>query len=433
MTIINSCWAEADLPSFPSLKKNTKTDVLIMGGGMAGLLCAHELRKAGVDYLLIEADRICSGITRNTTAKITSQHGLIYSKLMKEFDLAAAKTYYTANQHALAQFRLLAKKYPCDFEDKDAYIYSRNDQLDLQNEMDVLGQIGANAQFMETTPLPFPACAIRFEKQGQFHPLKFAAGIAEGMNIFEHTKALAFDGMTVITNHGRIQANKIIIATHFPILNKHGGYFVKMYQHRSYVMALENAQNVDGMFLDSSEYGLSFRNYGNYLLLGGGSHRTGKSGVGWRQLEEFVKRYYPDAREVCRWATQDCMTLDAMPYIGQYSRATPNLYVATGFNKWGMTTSMVSALILRELILGKKDPYDNLFSPHRTIFRPQLAVNLMETTKNLLRLSKPRCPHLGCALKWNPHEHTWDCACHGSRFTESGKVLDNPATGDLKP
>lgn len=434
MTMINSCWTEKDsLPSFPHLKKDTKTDVLIIGGGMAGLLCAHEMRQAGVDYLLIEADRICSGVTRNTTAKITSQHGLIYNKLIREFDIETAKKYFRANEQALQRFRLLSKEFPCDFAFQDAYVYSLDSRKSLEQEMTVLEKIGAKAEFVDSLPLSFStAGAIRFPKQAQFHPLKFAAGLAEGLNIREHTKALAFEGMTVLTEHGRIRASKIIVATHFPILNKHGAYFLKMFQHRSYVLALENAQNVDGMYLDASGSGLSFRNYGNYLLLGGGSHRTGKPGAGWKALEQFAGQNYPDSKEVCRWATQDCMTLDGIAYIGQYSRSTPDLYVATGFNKWGMTSSMVAAMILHDLVLGKESPYEEVFSPSRTVFRPQLASNALETAKNLLRPTKPRCPHLGCALRWNPNEHTWDCPCHGSRFTESGKLLDNPATGDLK-
>ena len=158
---------------------------------------------------------------------------------------------------------------------------------------------------------------------------------------------------------------------------------------------------------------------------------TGKAGGGWTELESFAKRNYPGAQEKYRWATQDCMTLDSVPYIGRYSKRTPTMYVATGFNKWGMTSSMVSAMLLADMITGKDNPYAEVFSPSRTILRPQLAVNAAEATLNLLTPSKKRCPHLGCALKWNKQERSWDCPCHGSRFEESGKLIDNPAAGDL--
>jgi glycine/D-amino acid oxidase-like deaminating enzyme len=212
--------------------------------------------------------------------------------------------------------------------------------------------------------------------------------------------------------------------------NKHGAYFLKMYQSRSYELALENAGSVDGMYVDGNG-GLSFRQYGDLLLLGGGGHRTGKPGGGWAALEDFVKRYYPGAKERFRWATQDCMTLDGLPYIGRYSKRTPNLYVATGFNKWGMTSSMVAAELLGDLVQGRGNLYASVFDPSRTVLHPQLAVNMLEAAKSLMTFTKPRCPHMGCALKWNKQERSWDCPCHGSRFTEDGKLLNNPATDDL--
>ena len=430
----NAIWADGTkLPEFPPLDGDRKVDVLIIGGGMAGILCAYQLKKARIDYALIEADRICHGVTRNTTAKITSQHGLIYSKLLREFDVKTARAYYDANQAALLEYAALTKYVDCGFERKDDYVYAVSPTEALEKEMEALKRLQIPAELTSDTLLPFPVYgAIRFRNQAQFDPLRFVSGICGELNLHEHTKAEEFVGNTVLTNRGRITAGKIIMATHFPILNKHGGYFLKLYQDRSYVMALENAGDVDGMYLGAEETGLSFRNYESLLLIGGGGHRTGKKGGGWEELEKTVQKYYPKAKEVCRWATQDCMTLDGMPYIGRYSRRTPDLYVATGFNKWGMTTSMVSAMILSDLVQGKENPYTEVFSPQRSVLRPQLAVNAVEAVWNLLTPTRPRCPHMGCALKWNRQEHSWDCPCHGSRFTEEGVLLDNPATGDLK-
>jgi glycine/D-amino acid oxidase-like deaminating enzyme len=236
----------------------------------------------------------------------------------------------------------------------------------------------------------------------------------------------------VETPNGKITAEKIVIATHFPLINKHGSYFLKLYQQRSYVIALENAGHLEGMYLDCAENGLSLRNAGQWLLLGGGGHRTGKTGVGWALPETAARKYYSAAKVVARWATQDCMTLDGMPYIGQYSKGTPNLYVATGFQKWGMTTSMLAARLLTDLVQGRENPNEKLFSPYRSMLHKQLFLNGIESTRNLLRPTKPRCPHLGCALQWNAEEHSWDCPCHGSRFAPDGKLLNNPATDDLQ-
>ncbi len=432
--MIDSVWADtAQLPSFSSLKQDVRTDVLIVGGGLAGLLCAYMLTQDGVNCLLIEADTICSGISRNTTAKLTSQHGLIYGKLEREFGPDTARLYWEANEAALAQYRRLSRKSPCDFQEKNAYVYAVEQQYKLEEELSALERSRIPADYVDTLPLPFAvSAAIRFKNQAQFHPLKFAAGIAQGLNIYEHTAARAFEGTTVITDHGRIKADSIIVATHFPLLNKHGSYFLKMFQHRSYVLALEQAPDLEGMYIDEKDTGLSFRNYNDLLLLGGGAHRTGKQGGNWEELEHFARKYYPQANIKERWAAQDCMTLDGIPYIGPYSRSTKGLYVATGFNKWGMTSSMVAAMILRDLVQGRENPYAAVFSPSRTILRPQLFVNAVEAAVNLLTPSTPRCPHMGCALKWNPQERSWDCPCHGSRFAKEGKLLDNPATGNLK-
>ena len=433
MNMLNSIWtAAAELPSFPRLEQDVKTDVLIIGGGLAGLLCAYALEQRGIDYLLIEADTICSGVSRNTTAKLTSQHGLIYDRLVRQFGMNAVRLYWRANETALKRYRQLARRFPCDLETKDAYVYVLEDRNKLERELRALEAIGAPAELVEKLPLPFPtAGAVRLREQAQFHPLKLAAGIAQGLHIREHTAAKAFQGKTVVTDRGVIRAENVIAATHFPLNNKHGAYFLKLYQHRSYVLALENGPDLDGMYVDASGTGLSFRNYGGFLLLGGGAHRTGHPGGGWAELEAFAHAHYPDAREQCRWAAQDCMSLDGVPYIGQYSRRTPGFFVATGFNKWGMTSAMVASMILSDLVQGKENPFAPVFSPSRTMLRPQLLVNGVTATANLLTVSKHRCPHMGCALKWNPQEHSWDCPCHGSRFDENGTLLDNPATGDL--
>lgn len=187
-------------------------------------------------------------------------------------------------------------------------------------------------------------------------------------------------------------------------------------------MALEHAANVDGMYIDESENGLSFHKHGDLLLVSGG----------WHVLQDFAAKRYPKATEKYHWATQDCISLDSIPYIGPYSASTSGLYVATGFNKWGMTTAIVSAMISSDLVQCKTNPYADVFSPSRSIPRPQLAVNGWEAMVSLLTPTTRRCPHLGCALKWNPQEHTWDCPCHGSRFAEDGKRIDGPAAGDLK-
>ena len=431
---MESVWEKtASKPRFDALSGNKKTDVLIIGGGIAGILCAYKLKNAGVDCMLVEATEICGGITKNTTAKITLGHGLIYDKMIKRFGENKARLYAKAKSNAIQEYAQLCENIDCDFETRDNYVYSLNDRKKIEKEVAALNRIGVKAEFSDAKELPFSvAGAVCVKDQAQFHPLKFLYTITKDLPIYEHTKVTEVMPNKAKTNRGEITYKKLIIATHFPMLNKHGLYSLKLYQHRSYVIALKGAQNVSRMYVDESDTGLSFRNYGDLLLLGGGGHRTGKKGGCWQELEGFARKHYKNTEIVGKWATQDCMTLDDIPYIGQYSKSTPDVFVATGFNKWGMTNAMVAANILCDLVQGKNNPYAAVFDPSRTVLRPQLAINAFESTVGLLTPTAPRCPHLGCALKYNRAEHTWDCPCHGSRFTEDGQLIDNPATDDKK-
>ena len=433
---MKSIWTDSVKPtSFKKLKGQINTDVLIIGGGICGILCAYFLKQEGVDYILVEGDTIGSGITKNTTAKITSQHGLIYDKLIRIAGLEKAKMYLDANQLALSKYRELCKNIDCDFEDENAYTYTLTDIKIIEKEVKAVKALGFNCDFINKTTLPFDIKgAIKFENQAQFNPLKFIYEISRELNIYENSfvKDISLDDHTALTNDAIITAKNFIVTTHFPFINIHGSYFLKMYQHRSYAIALENAQDVNGMFVDEAQNGMSFRNHENLLIVGGGDHRTGKSGGNYSELRRFAQKHYTNSVEKYNWATQDCMSLDGIPYIGHYSKSTANLFVATGFNKWGMSSSMVSAMILSDMVVGKTNEFQEVFSPHRSMLKLQLLVNGFEAITNLLTISTKRCPHMGCALKWNGPEFSWDCPCHGSRFDETGKIIDNPSTGSCK-
>ena len=429
-----SIWTQTCiLPSFSGLSRNEKTDVLIIGGGMAGILTAWYLKQAGVDCLVVEADTVGGGVTANTTAKITSQHGLVYGKLLEDLGAELARAYWLANEDAIGQFRLLSRQFPCDLEERDHFVYSLDNPGQLEAELEALSKLWIPSEFTRELPLPMDTVgAVCFPNQAQFHPLKLLSGLSAELNIREKCRVIRIEKGKAWTDRGCIRAESIIVATHFPILNRRGLYFMKQYQSRSYVLALSGAQQLPGMYLDASGQGLSFRNYGEYLLLGEGGHRTGKPTTGWEPLSAFASAHYPGCREEARWAAQDCMTLDQVPYIGRYSPHTPWLYVATGFNKWGMTGSMVAAQLLSRMVRGKESPWQAVFDPARSIWKKQLAVNLGESAVNLLRPSGPRCPHLGCRLVWNRVEHSWDCPCHGSRFDAAGEILEDPALRKLQ-
>lgn len=431
---MKSVWQDdTKLPVFPELENNVKADVLIIGGGITGILTAYFLHQNGVKYILAEKNRICSGTTQNTTAKITFQHGLIYQKILKSAGTEAARKYLEANKKAFDKYAEMCINIKCNYEIKDNFIYSVNNRNQLENEINSLNKISCNAAFCENLPIPINTVgAVKVPNQAQFDPLKFISSFAGTLNIYENTFVREMTGNTAITDKCRIKADKVIVTTHFPFINKHGSYFLKLYQHRSYVIALENAPDVNGMYVDENHTGYSFRNYKNLLLVGGGGHRTGESGGNWNKLRNFAKLHYPNAAEKYHWAAQDCMSLDGIPYIGKYSGNTPNLYTASGFNKWGMTSAMTAAMILSDMVIGKHNDFADVFNPSRNIIKPQLFINGGKSLKNLITPTAKRCPHMGCALKWNSAEHSWDCPCHGSRFDDTGKVLDNPANGDLK-
>ena len=331
---------------------------------------------------------------------------------------------------------------------------------------------------MQDLPLPFRTRgAVLFPEQSQFHPLKFTQSISRNLTVYEHTAAQKVEENDCITSGGVIHARFIVIAAHYPFINMPGYYFVKMHQQRSYVIALENAAQLSGMYRDANEQGYSFRNYGNMLLLGGGSHRTGenKEGGKYALLRNAGKNWFPQSAEKFAWSAQDCVTLDSVPYIGQYSIATPHMYVATGFNKWGMTGSMVSAMILTDLITDAKCEFANVFSPQRmdiaasakTFFQNTAEVveglakevfnipgedlakisngeagmvdymghkmGVYKTEEGEVHVVSTKCTHLGCQLEWNADEKSWDCPCHGSRFDYNGSLINNPAMRGLRP
>ncbi|MDU2468874.1 MAG: FAD-dependent oxidoreductase [Clostridium perfringens] len=476
---MKSVWSEScKFRKREALNKDIKTDVLVIGAGIAGILTAYMLKQKGREVVLIDAAEIASGNTKNTTAKITSQHDLIYSKLITEFGEEKARQYAKANELAIKKYKEIIedKRIECDFEEKPAYVYSLNEVDVLKEEVEAAKNLGIDAEFVQEVNLPFKIKgAVKFNNQAQFNPLKFLKGISNELVIYENTRALEIKENLVVTSGGNITANNIVVATHYPIMNAPGYYFMKMHQERSYVLALENTSEIDGMYIDLNKEGYSFRTYNNLLLLGGISHRTGENeeGGSYDELRKVAKKLYPKAKEKYYWSSQDCMTIDGIPYIGRYSSETPNIYVATGFNKWGMTSSMVSAMIISDMILEKENDFSEIFSPRR--FDLSLSINniandLIETAKNFIaqKVSIPsseiehiknghggiieyngekvgvyknkegkeffvstKCTHLGCQLSWNADELTWDCPCHGSRFDYKGRLIGSPATKDL--
>lgn len=479
---MESIWTQTtEIQSYDKLTEDMTADAVVIGGGMAGILTAYKLTQNNIDTIVLEASRIGSGQTKNTTAKITSQHDIIYSRLTEDFGEDLARQYAAANENAIREYKRIIEKenIDCNFEEKPAYLYSQNQQdvKRLQDEADAARELGIDAEYTTETHLPFSvAGAVKFNNQAQFHPLKFLKEIAKGLTIFEDTRVIKVEEDTVFTETAKVRAKHIIFATHFPFINAPGFYFARMHQERSYVLALKGAAKLDGMYLGVDDDGISLRNFDDMLLFGGGNHRTGENSAGGKYdfIRAKAKEFIPQSKEIACWSAQDCITLDGVPYIGQYSSSVLNWYVATGFAKWGMTSSMVSAMIISDMILGRENPNAEVFSPSR--FTPSASTktfieDLGQSVKGLARqfftfpdekaerlragsggiveiagenvgvykdeehklhIVSVKCPHLGCQLEWNPDEKSWDCPCHGSRFDYRGNLIDNPAQTNLE-
>lgn len=485
---MDSIWTkEIGKINIENKKNNTlidKADIVIIGGGLVGLLTAYHMCQENTDkrIVILEAEYLASGQTKNTTAKITLQHDLTYNNLINNFGLEKAKIYARGQQWAIEEWKRIVEQenIDCDFTICPSYLYAREDTKQLQQELEAMSKVGIEAIFTKKTELPFSISgAIKVEGQARVQPLSFLQKITEiienkGVLIYEHTPVEKVEEQLIVTTHGNIQAKHIVFACHYPFINVPGYYFLRMHQERSYAIALKSVDSIEGMYLGIDD-GLSFRSAGNYIILGGGSHRTGdnKEGGKYEHLKKEAKQFWPNSEVVTCWSAQDCVTLDDVPYIGFYSADTPGWYVATGFRKWGMTNSMLAAGILSNLILEKN--YKKLmdFEKLMTLQRFQLSasaktmyeegVNSVKgLTKGLFSIPdatikdlplnhggiiefeghkagvykddkgevyviSAKCPHLGCQLEWNPDEKSFDCPCHGSRYDYKGNLIDNPA------
>lgn len=395
----DSIWSDGgriQMPQYEKLTRIKKVDVTIVGGGLCGLL----LKEAGVECLLLEGSRIASGTVRHAMAQVTSQHGLIYSRLLETLGEEKARMYFEANELALRKYRELAASIDCDFEERSSYIYSRTDKECIEREVRAASLLGMKAEFCETPELPFDtAGAVRFPNQAQMNPVKFLYGLvkdiekSDKVTIFEEMPVDDWINGTTWSGLYITIPKNIICATHFPFYKKAGGYNNKLYQNRSYIMALDHVPELHGMYADASDNGLALRGYKDMIFVGGATHRVGQEERDWNEFREKILSYYPEAIEREHWEVEDCVSLDGIPYIGPYSDKTPNMYVATGFNGWGMTSAMTAAMLLTDAIInGQKTngatesyPWGEVFYPERKIVRSQYFANVKENVRENIK------------------------------------------------
>lgn len=480
---------------FESVKNNIDVSVCIIGGGLTGLSTSYYLSKK-VSVAVVEKDRICSHTSGKTTGKITSQHGLFYEYLINSENKEFAKKYLKANEKAIDNIENIIKESQgeCDFEREDAYVFTMQEtKVDqIKNEQASVDKIDKEkSEFVKQVLLPLEiAGAIKFRNQAKFHPVKYGYILANSImnnngRVFENSKVTDIkreNGKYIVSvNRNKIIADYVVIATRYPIVNVPGYHFLKMYQSTSYaVMADVKKELFNGMYISTEVPNISFRTVKDgerkLLLAVGFDYKTGKEDLkdGYQRLETVIRKMYPDAEILYKWSAEDCISLDKIPYIGEISVMKTNMYIATGFNKWGITSSNIAANIITDDILGNENEYKDIFKSTRLqpIKNRQEVGNMLKEvnksliasrfkiTKNELKDIKigegkivninntkvgvyksqtgevfkirPYCAHLGCELYFNNIDKTWECPCHGSKFSYDGKLIEVPSNKDLK-
>ena len=480
--------------SYPRLQGDVAVDVAVVGGGIMGITAAVLAKRAGRTVALVESKRIVHGATGYTTAKVTAGHGAIYADLISKFGEQGARLYAEAQQAAIERIAELAGA-DADFERRANYVYADTaEQVEqLRAEAEAEQRVGLPASFTQEVPLPFEvAGAVRLADQAQFHPRRYllalAAGIpGDGSHLFEQTRVQDVrdgDPCVVTAETGTVRARDVVLATHLPILDR-GLFFAKAHPHRSYAIAapIDAADAPDGMFINAGQPTRSIRTMRDgdrlYLNVGGEGHKPGRVDDEPRRydaLEEFLHRHWPQAGDVeYRWSTMDYLPLDRMPYIGRLRRTSKHVFTGTGFQKWGMTNGTVAAMILLDRITGRENAWAAVFESKRWHPRASTAKFVKENASvgarfvvdrlrrargpsadelrpgegaivrvrgrktavyrddaGVLHASSPVCQHLYCIVDWNPAERSWDCPCHGSRYTGEGTVIQGPTTRDLK-
>lgn len=456
-----SFWvASAPRDPVPPLDADIETDVCVIGGGIAGLLAAYLIHEEGRRVALIDARELGRGVTGHTTAKITSSHGMIYSRIAGSFGAEGAAAYGAANEAGKELIRSIVERHgiDCDLETQDNYVYTERPEKvpHIRVEVDAARRAGLPASFVTSSPLPFPIeGALRVADQSQFHPRRFTNGLAgvlasDGVQFFESTRATKVTGEgrpRVITDGGAsITAGHVVVATHLPFLDR-GLFFAKAHPQRSYVVAAYLDDAPEDMHISTGGATRSVRRARDgdrtLLMVGGEGHKTGHhpdTNEPYRKLAEFAAERFGVGEIAYRWAAHDYVAVDHVPYVGRVTRTNERILTATGFAKWGFTNSAAAAMIICDTIAERDNPWASLFDAKRITplasayeFTKENADVAIRFVADRSDRTSPRCTHLGCVLKWNTAETTWDCPCHGSRFDADGKVIQGPAVRDLDP
>lgn len=441
-------------------------DTVVLGGGIAGITTAALLKNQGIKVAVVEAAKIAKGVTGRTSAEISASQGFLYSHIMSHYSERDAVLCASSNKEAVNKIESLARKngIDCEFRRTPEYFYaSKSEDTDkLKTEMDSYRRVGLPASFVEKTPLPFETYgAIRCDDQAEFHPRKYLQGLAstipgDGSFIFEKTRAIDIkegEPCRVKTDRGNVIAKDVVVATHYPISNR-GRLYERMDVYRSYVLGFRAEEETERAMFYSTEMPCHYIRTtetpgGRMTIAGGEDHKVGQisdTRARYKKVEEFARGRFKIKSIGYSWSTQDNYPSGILPLIGKIDANSRHVYVATGFRGNGMTYGTLSGMIISDMIMGKKNPYHELYDPeHSAGIREPMEKNdqmaepftgykeaVFKDEDGKIHAVSPVCTHLGCIVKWNNAELSWDCPCHASRYDYDGKVIHSPTVRDLK-